>query len=58
MHEFLHQYLEVMGNPGHTAAESTFFLGELLVGKVAYNRLKRHFHRDLRKRDNRHGHQE
>jgi hypothetical protein len=51
-----HEYAELMTDPAHCLVEFTFVLFDYVIVQTAYSLLKRHFHKDLEKRDARHGH--
>lgn len=49
-------YWEIMSDPAHCLVEFTFVLLDYLVITIVGSRIMAHFHRDLRERDDEHGH--
>lgn len=48
MGEFLHHFVEIITDPAHTAVEFCFVLFDYVIIRTVEQRLKRHFHKDLR----------
>ena len=52
----MHHYWELMSDPAHMLVEFTFVLIDVLIISWVKTKIVKHFHRDLKRRDERHGH--